>query len=80
MENVKPLTIDTKQTADKIKADGRTPASWARMNGVPRGTITRLMAGQYPYIEDRESRYQQVLRALQRDGYLVELPQGEQAA
>lgn len=72
MKKEKPLTIDVRQTASMIRADGRTPASWARMRGIPRGTITRLMAGKYPYIEDTESRYQQVLQALRDDGYLVE--------
>ena len=80
MENEKPLTIDPKQTADRIKSDGRTPASWARMRGVPRGTMNLIMSGKYPHVEDPFSRYQRVLRALRDDEYLVEMHEQEQAA
>jgi len=75
MKNAQPLTIDPFATKARIKADGRTPASWARMHSIASGTSQRVFAGTYPHNEDLNSEYQKVLKQLNVDGYLV--PAGE---
>lgn len=69
----KPLTIDHVATKDRIKADGRTPASWCRLRGLASGTCQRIFNGSYPYQENVESEFQKILHALDKDGYLVQL-------
>lgn len=68
----KALTINHVATREKIKADGRTVAAWGRMRGFNTSTLQRTFNGSYPYTEREDSEYQKLLRALQKDGYLVE--------
>jgi len=76
----KALTINHVATREKIKADGRTVAAWGRLRGFVSGTVQRIFAGSYPFIESEESEYQKVLRALEKDGYLVRLDESETEA
>jgi hypothetical protein len=77
MENEKALTIDPEATKKRIKADGRTPASWARMHQIPSGTAQRVFAGSYPHTDSPHTEYQRVLKALLQDGYLVQVGEAQ---
>ena len=78
MKNEQALTIDPVATKRRVKADGRTPAAWARIRGIASGTAQRVFAGSYPHNDDPESEYQKVLKRLKADGYLVEATEVEQ--
>lgn len=80
MKKERPLTIDPIPTKANIKSDGRTVYSYARLRGFAEGTFSRILDGRYPHNEDLKSVYQQALRALEKDGYLVQICPESQAA
>lgn len=74
MSEMRILTIDPGETKKRIKADGRTPPSYARLRSLPTGTLQRILNenNPYPHTEKPGSEYQKILRLLHQDGYLVE--------
>lgn len=70
------MAIDWGSTRQKIKDDGRTPTSWARMRGFHKATVNALMLNRYP---DTGEMYGRMVEQLRKDGYLVETPDDKAA-
>lgn len=63
------MAINWDMTKAKIKVDGRTPTSWARIRGFHPTIVNTLMHGRYPSTGEL---YQRMVQQLRTDGYLVE--------
>lgn len=68
--------INWEETRKKIKADGRTPTSWARIRGFHVSTVNALILGRYPTTGEL---YGRMVEQLREDGYLVEEPENKAA-
>lgn len=74
------LTVDPIPTRENLKKDGRTVAAYARLRGVPETTMAHILSGRYPFNDKLDGVYQNALRVLANDGYLVEAPGETRAA